>query len=299
MIKAATLSMVAIAVSLSLIQFSSNAMADGALDFADPCKAEEKKFKSTASAIQTRAKESVSTVEAWNSDTSKIPSRVLNQYRALVKAAAYKAWEESPRGKGVIKSWKDQDPKVDVPTKFRQYIYETEMNEDLEVKFARLLFQRHYTESLKAQLQKDMEDVNKVLDEKRKELDSACSPAVFNQVFRSTIGRAVLIVNANFEAAKNEKGDVAGAIRALTGISPTDILSKGLAGGEGSEVNKLKRSLSDGLDNLGIGENHFLRESLRALDVTQIETPKSVQINIDGGTVENVCRNLTLGIGCR
>ena len=178
---------------------------EGLLDFADPCKKAEKSFKTTTTAVESRVKEVVESTQAWRNDPSKMPPHVLTQYRAIVKAAAYKAWEESPGGKGTIKSWKDENPNVDVPTKFAKYIYDAQMTQDDEIKWAHLLFQRHYDESLKAQIDSEVATVNRTLSEKKKELDGQCSPDVFNQVFRSTIGRAVMIVNSNFEAAKKRK----------------------------------------------------------------------------------------------
>jgi hypothetical protein len=41
----------------------------------------------------------------------------------------------------------------------------------------------------------------------------------------------MLIVSANVEAAKNEKGDIAKPVRGVSGISITDIQKYGIQGG--------------------------------------------------------------------
>lgn len=57
------------------------------------------------------------------------------------------------------------------------------------------------------------------------------------------IKEGVNIMLRNIEASKNEKGDMAKLLRAISGISATDIEKYGICGGPNSEVRKLFGSL--------------------------------------------------------
>lgn len=57
------------------------------------------------------------------------------------------------------------------------------------------------------------------------------------------IKEAIRIISANIDASKNENGEIAKLVRALSGVSITDIERYGLCGGENSEVRKLFGSL--------------------------------------------------------
>ena len=95
----------------------------------------------------------------------------------------------------------------------------------------------------------------------------------------------MLIVSANTEAAKREKGDIAKAVRAVSGISITDIQKYGLLGGENSELRKIASGIVG-------GEGSELSKAIRALDqvlnptrwkvdlpTIKIETPKLPKID--------------------
>jgi hypothetical protein len=123
-------------------------------------------------------------------------------------------------------------------------------------------------------------------------VDENCKPDVVSQIFRGTIGRLLLTYAGNKEAAKNEKGDIAALTRLLTGISLTDIMKYGIGGGPNSEVKKLGRTWTDGLDSVGIGPNSALRQGAAALDPTNQNVPKQLQITIDNRSMDNLGKNV-------
>ena len=278
------------------IVLSQNANSKGMLDFMDPCKDAESDFKSSSTSIRHQTKASVSKIEAWYKSPDSLPSDMKAYYREAVKSYAYKVWSDSPTGKGTIASWRAANANVDIKNQFLQFIYPKEVSTDLENSLATQLFKRDYIENIKPNMDKEVKEINAMLASKKEELDEACSSDVVSQVFRGTLGRVIMIGQANFDAAKNEDGDIAAAVRAITGISITDIFKYGLSGGENSEINKLKRTWIDALDNAGVGKNHFVRETLRSLDVTNMNVPKELQITIDSRSLKNACTNATLGI---
>jgi len=166
----------------------------------------------------------------------------------------------------------------------------------VEIKLAKQLFRQDYQNNIVPKIATERKELDVEIQNKQKELDEACSPDVFNQTMRATIGRVVMIVDGNFEAAKDEKGEIAKLVRGIIGISITDIFKYGLAGGENSEINKLRATWSDALDNAGIGENHFVREALRGIDPTNIDMPNQVKITVDSKSVPNLVKNLTGGL---
>ena len=177
---------------------------EGALDFADSCKKQELNFKSTTDALQQRAGLAVAQFAVWSEHPDTIPEFVLSYYRDAVRSFAFNIWKETPDGKGTIASWQTTDLTVQ-KDKFDKFVYPQKVSQEQETIFARAVFQKDYADNLKPQIAKDMSELQKTIAEKRAELGDACKPDVFSQVMRATIGNAVLIVNGNFEASKNEK----------------------------------------------------------------------------------------------
>lgn len=280
------------------LTFPAVVRAEGALDFLDPCKKEEKRFKSTTEAIRTRVADAKSKAAAWDANPDTLPDNVLLQYRGAVRAFALKSWLDSASGQELVKTWKLKDQGA-ISKRFFDTIYAKDVPEETEKKIARMLFKQDYAQNIKPDIDKKSSEIDKTINDQKQKLDKQCSPAVFDQVLRGTVGNLVMIVDGNFKAAKNEKGEIAKYTRALSGISITDIMKYGLRGGENSEVRKLQKTWTGALDGAGIGPNNELRKFLAAVDPTNLPTPKSVQINIDSGTGRNVCRNLTFGVGCR
>lgn len=84
------------------------------------------------------------------------------------------------------------------------------------------------------------------LDETKQKLYDGCPQDVGNQVFRGGVvilTAPVNIVRGNFDAAGRESGDIAKVLRAITGVSESDIRRRGVCGGDNSEMRKLFGSL--------------------------------------------------------
>ncbi|WP_144578917.1 hypothetical protein [Agrobacterium sp. DE0009] len=271
------------------------ALADGMLDFMDPCKDAQKDFKSSYNAIQTQADEAVVNMTAWGEDPTKVPDKVLDAYKVALRTIALKTWSDSPAGKGTIASWGNPGEEK-VQEMFFQHIYPAEIKPDVETTLARQLFKMDYDQKIKPTLASDRAEISKKLDEQRAQLDASCKPDVVSQIFRGTIGNALVMLKGNFDAAKREPGELAKVVRAVTGISIGDIMKNGLAGGENSEMNKLRKNWTVALDNVGIGQNNEIRRALAAIDPTNLPSPKEVQVNIDKGTIPNLKKNLTFGL---
>lgn len=268
----------------------------GFLDFADPCKKAEAQYKTTDAAFDGAIQEGTARLKSWHDDPNKVPDKVLDHYRDAVKAYVFTTWNTSEEGQGVIKSWGLKPDDADgISKKFMEFIYPAKVKPDLEKSLAQEVFKGDYEKRLKPELDKEIAAQRKTLNENKKKLDEACSPDVFSQLLRASIGNLITMVGDNWKAAKNEKGEIAMAIRGLTGISVTDILKHGLAGGENSELNKLRRSWTDTLDAAGIGKNNDLRKFARAIDPTTLPMPKQLQFKIDGDSGKNLIKNLTLG----
>ncbi|WP_299969170.1 hypothetical protein [uncultured Roseobacter sp.] len=268
---------------------------EGELDFLDPCKKQEAKFANTRDAVKERQDSASTRLAGWRSDPSTLPAEIEEQYRAAVRAYIFSVWSNSPTGTGVLASWGEISGE-EAYTKFFDNIYPTLITDDDERKTAHALFQRDYDERIRPDFDKEIAEQNVRLEEAGEKVGEACSPDVFSTIVRSTIGRAVMIVGNNFEAAKDEKGDLAAVVRAVSGISVTDILKYGIAGGENSEFNKIKETWSATLDFAGIGENHAVRVLLRELDVTNVDLPDEVEVTVDDESAENLTTNLTGGL---
>ncbi len=258
----------------------------------DYCPELEKENKQKSQLIEEGVKGTIDKWERWGKDPTQLPPKILLAYRAVIRLAAYTEWTKTATAGELTKAWLSLDPKSDVKKKFFATIYKKQVSSDQEKKFAYTLFQLDYKQNIKPKLDIEAADVRQKLQDNKKELDEGCSPDVLSQVLRGTIGRAILTYNRNKDAAENEKGDIAYEVRRWTGISLTDIAKYGLRGGENSELSKLGKAWTAGLDSIGIGENHFLREAARALDVTNMKVPKGLQVTIDDDSVDNTLKNL-------
>lgn len=268
------------------------AKADGALDFADYCKKIEKDQKSVSASIERDVSATTTKLANWYKDPKTMPDADLAHYRNVVQLAAYKSWEESASGVELIKAWKADNPNVNLVEDFNSKIYSKEMTAEKEIELARKLYQFDYEQNIKPKLDASVTTINKNLAEAKQKVDENCKPDVVSQIFRGTIGRILLTYAGNKEAAKNEKGDFAALTRLLTGISLTDIMKYGIGGGPNSELKKLGKTWTDGLDSIGIGPNSFLRQATAALDPTNIKVPKELQITIDDRSLPNLEKNL-------
>jgi hypothetical protein len=268
------------------------AKADGALDFADYCKAIEKDQTAVSASIERDVSAITTKLANWYKDPTTIPPDDLEHYRNVVQLAAYKAWEQSASGAELIKAWKTTDPNVNVVDDFNKKIYSKEMTPEKEIEMARRLYKIDYEQNIKPKLDQSVATINKNIADSKQKVDESCKPDVVSQIFRGTIGRLLLIYAGNKEAAKNEKGDIAALTRLLTGISLTDITKYGIGGGPNSELKKLGKTWTDGLDSIGIGPNSFLRQGAAALDPTNLNVPKQLQITIDDRSLPNLEKNL-------
>lgn len=85
------------------------------------------------------------------------------------------------------------------------------------------------------------------LDEERRRLYGSCPQDVASQVFRGfqvLVGYPVGVVSRNWEMARRERGEIARAVAASTGISTRDIQRYGPLGGQNSEARKLCNGLA-------------------------------------------------------
>lgn len=272
-------SFVLIAASISS---GGKAKADGMLDFADPCKGAQKEFGSTAEALKTRAD---AVISEWDA-RQEPPGEIRGLYVEAIRKAAFQAWSTNDQVKPLIATLKQSDPKFDEAAYFYEKVYPAALTNEQESEMVRALFKADYQSSLRPKFLEDRKSLDKKIDEQKQELDSSCKPDVFNQVIRATFGRAILIVTGNFDAAKNESGEIAKLVRATSGISLTDIEKYGIQGGPNSEISKALRAV-------GVGPNSEITKGLKVLTDTLNPTkwkldlpnnpPPVVNIPIGGG----------------
>ena|ERR1019366_9488541 len=267
----------------------------------DPCVTEQGKFKTTADALQGQTTAVAAKLASWNDNPDLIPDSVLQEYRVAVRNYAYGIWKDSAAGKGVLKSWQPLANDDVAKAKFMEFVYDAEIPPDLERKLAQAVYQKDYNEHLKPQLIKAATDLNKDIADNRAKLDEACSPTVFATFLRVTLGNAIIMVNGNFDAAKREDGEVAKAVRALTGISVTDIMKNGLQGGENSEVSKFNKMLDGVMEKNGLGRATVVGQIFNALNPTKwsATVPQikvDTRIKIDSRSLSNTATNLTGGL---
>lgn len=230
------------------------ARADGELDFADPCKKAEKKFASTAEALKAKAD---GVIAAWDAKTEP-PGEIRGLYVEAVRKGAYQAWESNEAVKPLIVNLKQGNPAFDPEKFFFESVYPTAMTAEKEAEYVRLLFKADYQANMRPKFLADRKSLDKAIEDQKAKLDGSCEPDVFNQVIRASFGRAILIVKGNFDAAKNESGEIAKLVRATSGVSLTDIEKYGIQGGPNSEFNKA-------LQAAGIGPNSEISKGLKIL----------------------------------
>jgi hypothetical protein len=175
----------------------------------------------------------------------------------------------------VIQSWQPIAEDA-AKAKFLEFIYAKEIPPELEKKLAQSVFQKDYADHLKSKLDEMVTDVNNDINANKAKLDGACSKDEFSKFMRMTLGNAMIMVHGNFEAAKREDGEIAKAVRAITGISITDILKSGLQGGPNSEVAKFNKMLEGVLDKNGMGNSTVVGQFFNAINPTKwkVELPK-------------------------
>lgn len=249
--------------------FISTSNAQGALDFADPCIKAEGRFQTTAQSLRGNAEALIS---KWD-NLQEPPPELKSFYVDAIKEAAYKSWIDNDQNKSLIKIIISAKPEFDSKRYFYDEVYSKLLNNQQENELVNTLFISDYAVNIRPRFLKEKDELEKKIAEQKGELDSSCKKDVFNQVFRATIGNAMLMLSQNFEAAKAEKGEIAKAVRAISGISITDISKHGILGGENSELRKVAEGIAG-------GENSEVRKALREFDKTfnptnwKIEPPK-------------------------
>lgn len=276
-----------IGIILATLMVASNAKADGALDFADPCIEAGRQFRSTTDALRTRADQMLA---EWDRK-SEPPGEIRGLYVEALREDIFKNWSESPEVKSLLDLQRASNPSFDVRKFFLETVYPGILTPEKEAELVRDLFKVHYASILRPQLTQERSELDRKIAEQRSVLDENCKPDVFSQVVRATIGRMMLVVGNNFDAAKNERGEIAKLVRATSGISLDDIGRHGLLGGENSELRR-------GLERAGIGENHEVRKGLERIGAAlspgnwKIETPRApppIEITRIPGTRIRVC----------
>jgi hypothetical protein len=235
----------------------------------DPCERQEDKFISTTDALRGQADASMAQLAAWDADPSTIPQSVLDPIREAIRTHLYDKWKDTKQGKGMVASW---EVTVDNPIaydKFIAHVYSVDISPEMETEIAKGLFQQKYRAEWKPKMDSDRAELEGQIAGQKARLDEACSPTVFSQIMRSTIGNAILIVNGNFEAAKDESGDIAKAVRAISGISLTDIGKYGFEGGENSEVAKINDAIEGVLERNGMGSETVVGQVFAAVNPTK------------------------------
>lgn len=244
-----------IAVAVAGLGVSGHCYAQGALDWADPCIKQEQTFNSSAAAARARADEQLQTFDAQVDP----PAALRSHYVEAIREGYFKVWIEDPNVIALIERAK-KDGTFDEKAFFLESVYPKAMTPEREAEIIRQVYKRDYEQQLRPKLVADRETLEKTLNEKKDEVDSACSPDVVSQVLRATVGNMVGLIDANFKAAANEDGDIAKFVRATSGVSLTDIQTHGLQGGPNSFVNEV----------LG-GERSVARDAIRVLDVPNWE----------------------------
>ena len=271
----------------------------------DPCVTEKAKFETTADALRGRTVEILTKFASWNDKPDLIPEDTLKVYRDAVRDYAFGIWKETPAGKGVLESWQPLPDEAAAKVKFLTFVYAKEVSPELEKKLAQSVYQKDYAENIKPKLASAAAGVNNDINNNKAKLDESCSQSEFSRFMRVTLGNAMIIVNGNFDAAKNESGEIAKAVRAITGISITDILKNGLQGGENSEVAKFNKMLEGVLDRNGMGSSTVAGQVLNSINPTKwkISLPEAklpskidTTIRIDEGSFKNTITNVTGGL---
>lgn len=239
------------------------ANAAGALDWADPCVDAEKTFNSNGAAARARADQ---VIKEWDGRVEP-PGELRGLYVEAIREGAFKAWSDDPGTKVILDALKAKDPKLDPKVLFITEVYPKVITPEKEAEYVRAIYKADYDSKIRPQLVTSRAELEKQIAAEKQKMDGACKPDVLSQVLRGTIGNALIILGNNWNAAQNEKGEVAKYFRATSGVSLTDIQKYGIQGGPNSELNKI----------LG-GENSAARQVIKALDPSQwkikVDAPK-------------------------
>jgi hypothetical protein len=260
----------------------------------DPCVTQTAAFKTNADAIRGQTAAAQAKFASWNDNPENLPADILVSYQTAVRDYAFGLWKDTAAGKGVLASWQPLADDGAAKAKFLTFVYSNEISPELEKKLAFAVFKKDYADNIKPKLNQLVEDSNKDIAANKAILDEGCSATVFAQFMRVTLGNAMIMVNDNFDASKRESGEVAAAVRAITGISITDILKNGIQGGEGSEVSKFNKMFEDVLDKNGMGSSTVAGQIFNAINPTKWSVtipPGATTVKIDSDTATNVIKN--------
>jgi len=237
--------------------FAAPTLAQGVFDFADPCKKAEREFKSGADALRASADATLIKWESMTEPTDELRAHYIEAFRL----AAYNTWSSDPTVAALLKQLAAADPNFDPQLFFLEKVYPKAVTKEDENNAVLEMFKIDKEAIILPRLKEQRKDLEVKITEQKSSLESSCSPDVVSQIFRATFGNAAIIVDRNFEAAKNENGDIAAFVRATSGISLTDIGQQGILGGDNSELRKLVNAVAG-------GENSELRKALRKIDET-------------------------------
>lgn len=233
-----------IVAALSVFGFTSEQVfAEGTLDFLDPCIAAGNKFDSSAAAMRSNA----AAVEAKWSDINNPPQELRSLYVEAIREAFYKKWSELPAAKDQLVKLKTKTPDLDEKKYFIENIYPMVITPDSEGKMVLELYKSDYEKNIQPQISQARVELEKTIGEGKQTYDESCKPDVVNQAIRATFGNLAIAINSNVEGAKREDGDIAKAIRAISGISIADIGTKGLFGGDNSVINQSLKVINKGV----------------------------------------------------
>lgn len=248
-----------------------NAWSQGMLDFADPCVKAGKQLKSSSEALRSGAD---AVIKKWD-NMKEPPPELLPYYKEVIKLAIYNAWITNPLAASLIDETKKNNPQFDTLAFFTEKVYPTAVSPEQEKDFINGAFLADYGTTLRPTLLAERRNLEDKIKTDKTNLDSSCQNGEFDKIFRVTIGNFAGIVADNFAASANEKGDMAKAVRALSGISLTDIQTHGILGGPGSELNKALNSTlgNSDLKKLIVGLAKLNPTSWK-IDLPKVELPK-------------------------
>lgn len=246
----------------------------------DTCTTQERKFNTVIDAARGQMAAIKAKYAGWYADPNTLPQEIYDAYRDAVRLFVFNKWKESPSGKALIPLWNlpPDDPKIE--ENFIKAIYLVEIKPELEKQIVQKAFQQDYEDHIKQEIT-DAETANeKTISDNKAKLDDACSPTVFAQFFRVTIGNLMATIGANIEASKNESGDISKAIHFVSGISVDSIQQNGLQGGENSELHKLNDNIDSVLAANGMGKATVVGQIATALNPTEwkIDVPTSSDV---------------------
>jgi len=238
----------AIIVFMAISVFFPNiVLAADALDFADTCSKQGVQFKDSSAAIRESVDESINDWDALSSP----PPAIRPLYVQALREAFYKAWKE--QSALLLKQIKDSTPAFDEQLFFNDKVYPVAMSHDTEEHYVRAIFKSDYAASIRPKLLKQRDDAEETIKKQQAEMDKECKPDLVSQTIRATSGNTTIILKADADAAKNENGDFAKAVRSISGISLADIEKYGIRGGENSAFN----SVLNAAGNSDVKNTHY------------------------------------------